>query len=342
MVNKIILFVVFYSAPFLFAGKIGDDILDLKKLQEKLLTSKGDPRLLFGLRKSLTTFLNDSGLDRNRRFLFRMVIDEMDNRDLKTKKNSKVLDEEFEFINKILEDNNKVFFNESKIIESYNKIISIIGRETFSDIILTSIILEEKILRMPNNDFDEEITREINRFENSKWKDSPFLYILYYKRCLNSKFKKKYRLLICDSKILKSKYELIFGENDLAYFSQLSFLITGLSGESRHIECLDLFKTAPKNWLNSEDVPLQGPRCRIYEAVANSYWKTGKKQTALAYQEMAATIALSRFSDTEYFIVKEQANILRDMYFQMGDWKSLRNLEVRFKLKPLPQNPAEK
>ena len=108
------------------------------------------------------------------------------------------------------------------------------------------------------------------------------------------------------------------------------------------MECLDLFKSAPKNWLSSDELPLQGPRCRVYEAVANSYWKTGKKQTALAYQEMAATIALTYFSDTENFIVKEQANILRDMYIKIGDWRSLRNMEERFKLKPIPKNQEEK
>jgi len=345
VVNKIALcFVVFFSYSSLNA-LIFDDDLNAQQLQEKLLTSKGDPRLLFELRKSLTDFMINSKLDNNKRFLFGKALSEINNNNLNIKKNINILDREFNIINNLLDikiGDNSAAFKEEEIDASYNKIISILGRETFSDILLTSKILEFKTLRIQKKDFEAEITREINRFEKSNWKDSPFLYKLYYDRCLNSKFKNKYSLLIKDSKILKSKYDLIFGESDDTYFVYVSFLISGLSGEGRHLECLELFKSAPKNMLDSDNISMQGPRCRIYEAVANSYWKTGKKQTALAYQEMAATIALSRFSNTENFIAKEQANILREMYAQMGDWKSLRNMEDRFKLKPLPQNSAEK
>ncbi len=83
------------------------------------------------------------------------------------------------------------------------------------------------------------------------------------------------------------------------------------------------------------------PQLRIFSSLATAYAKLDKLTNAISMQEMAVAAACELFnSDSPQ--AKEQAQVLRDLLAKNREFTSLRNLEDRFKLQPLPLQKGEK
>ena len=93
--------------------------------------------------------------------------------------------------------------------------------------------------------------------------------------------------------------------------------------------------------LESLDRDSLGPQFRIYSSMATVYARQNKLTHAIAMQEMAVA-ALGEMFRKDKTQAKEQAQILRDLLAKNREFTSMRNLEERFKLQPLPLQNGEK
>ena len=93
--------------------------------------------------------------------------------------------------------------------------------------------------------------------------------------------------------------------------------------------------------LESLDIDSIMPQLRIYSSLATAYAKLDKITDAIAMQEMAVAAACELFQSNSPQ-AKEQALILRDLLAKNKEFTSMRNLEDRFKLQPLPLQNGEK
>lgn len=141
---------------------------------------------------------------------------------------------------------------------------------------------------------------------------------------------------------LKEMRSRVLKPNDERCMVHIGYLMYALSENECYQDCIDEFKKINKKWLAFETSERPGSLGRVFSSYAKSLYFTNKKREAMSYQEISLAITLQMAGDRKNEFVKECALFLRTILADLGEWKSLRNLEDRYYLKPLPKDPAEK
>jgi hypothetical protein len=102
-----------------------------------------------------------------------------------------------------------------------------------------------------------------------------------------------------------------------------------------------IFNKIPFKFTDELNSSFSKQQFRIFSGMSDVWEYKENNAKSLAYQELAL-VSISATKDVSDSDVIDEAKKLRDKNEKAGEWKSLRNLEDRYKLKPLPRNPTEK
>lgn len=198
------------------------------------------------------------------------------------------------------------------------------------------------LISLKNVDLHDKIISEINRLQKSGWKESPYNDIFYISLILNSINFNKGKEAVKYAEKFKEMRCMILKPDDEKNLAHIAYLMCAFSINENHKNCIDIFKSINKKWLDHENSKMPGSIGRVYASYARSLYYTDKKREAMSYQELALAITAHLTEGRKNELVEEEALFLRTILADLGEWKSLRNLEDRYYLKPLPKNPAEK
>ena len=206
---------------------------------------------------------------------------------------------------------------------------------------LTQVLLSRIVLSSDFN-FNEIALKDIGRLERNGWKWSPYLDMLNVMLAAKALKTQQYDKAIRYAEDANKSRSIILKKDDERIIIPVSYLMAALVKTKKYNECINKFKEIDKKWLESESPKVVGSVDRVYSAYAQALFATGKKREAMSYQELSLALIAGIFDNKYHEDITEEANLLRTMLADQGEWKSLRNLEERYKLKPLPKNPAEK
>lgn len=160
------------------------------------------------------------------------------------------------------------------------------------------------------------------------------LYILYYAA------KKDWKKYIDYSKLVY-EYQIKNTDDEETILSPSSHLLFAYAKNKQFENAIIIFNKIPLKFTDDLNRDFSKQQFRIFSGMSDVWEYKENFAKSLAYQELAL-IAISATKDISDSEVIDEAKKLRDKYEKAGEWKSLRNLEERHKLKPLPKNPAEK
>lgn len=198
------------------------------------------------------------------------------------------------------------------------------------------------IVSFKNINVENAIIGEIKRMENNGWKNSPYNDFFYMALILNSINSNKKSDALKFAKKFEELRKEILRTDDEKNIVHVSYTMRALSINNEHVKCIDDFKKIDKKWLDIEITKYPGALSRVLSSYSRSLYYTNKKRDAMSYQELSLAITAHLTEGRKNELVEEDALFLRTILADLGEWKSLRNLEDRYYLKPLPKNPAEK
>lgn len=233
-------------------------------------------------------------------------------------------------------------------IDIYNRFIintlfiqKTFGKGSYLDLKMSQLKMLA-IMYLNQYDQGEIIVSEIKRLEEFGWKNSPYLDIFYLLLIENSIHLNKANEALVFARKLEKLRTLSLNPGDERNMVHMSYLMNALSKLGKHEECISLFKKLKEEWLETESEKILSAVARAYSSYAYSLFCTGKKREAMSYQELSLAIMFNLCGDSKDEFVVEEANKLRTILADLGEWKSLRNLEERYFLKPLPKNQPGK
>ncbi len=219
--------------------------------------------------------------------------------------------------------------------ECHKELIVVFGPASSVDLRITTEILANKVASFPERDFVDDISAEIDRFENSSWKGSPMLAHLYVVKCRNMVNLRSYGLAYDTIlKVKKMHEEICPNKSDPIHLGPVSYEVQSLCSLGKYSDVLTIFRNIPDKLLDNDERKYLSGISRIYSSIATSYYETGKIELAATYQELALGKAYQCFLDRDYPAVIEQAVKLRNILEKKGDLSAMRAIEERFNLKP--------
>ncbi len=230
-----------------------------------------------------------------------------------------------------------------KLRSAHKVIISTFGAASYFDFVATCKILVLKIVSFPGQDFSDEIDADIYRFEKLTFKNSPMLTQLYIAKCGNYRNLKNYSAMYDAAKKAKKMCaEICKDMLDPIHLGASSYEIQALCGLKNHSAVIDLFKKIPQSLLDVSERKYLSGISNIYSSVSVSYMHFDKIDLSIACQEMALSKMYEFCLNRDAPEVFEQAEKLRDILVKKGELGSMRIIEERYKLKPLPKQIGEK
>jgi len=251
----------------------------------------------------------------------------------------------FKIINNIFVETNKeaknLDLNEYLQIESkIKKIEGVFGENSFYAAIFNLRFLIYKSVTGKNMNYYKEIEKISIDYEKKFGTLSILTSEAYTGICIVSEKNNDWGFLKKNAdKLLEINKKLEFEGYDI--IMPVSFLIKSnvmMGDDNEAIKNKDIIKPFV---LESLDRDSLGPQFRIYSSMATVYARQNKLTNAIAMQEMAVA-ALGEMFRKDKTQAKEQAQILRDLLAKNKEFTSMRNLEDRFKLQPLPLQNGEK
>jgi len=220
------------------------------------------------------------------------------------------------------------------------KLEEIFGRDSFYVAYFNMRFLIYKIIASKNKNFYKEIEGMALDYENKFGLVSILTSETYSGICIAAE-KYKYwsalnknaeKLLEIQTRQGLDGYEIIM---PVSFLVKSSVMLGNNFDVKRYNDIINIFVLEP---LDSDNLR---PQLRIFSSMATVYVRQNKLTNAIAMQEMAIAAACEIFnSDSPQ--AKEQALILRELLAKNKEFTSMRNLEDRFKLTPLPQQKGEK
>ncbi len=217
---------------------------------------------------------------------------------------------------------------------------STLGKESFYVIYYKMRMLAYKCATAKDLFSYEEVYNAKEKIVEKFGKNSIFSAELYIACCVHNDRSKNWSELKTNSKkSLEIKIEN--GIDGYGLRSPVSYLIKSsvmLGQYKESVKYRDILKPFV---LESLDIDTIMPQLRIFSSLATAYAKLDKLTNAIAMQEMAVAAACVQFN-SDSPLAKEQAQVLRDLLAKNKEFTSMRNLEDRFKLQPLPLQKGEK
>lgn len=251
----------------------------------------------------------------------------------------------FKLINNIFAETNKeaknLDLNEFLQIESkIKKLYDAFGEKSFYVALFNLRFLIYKSVTGKNINYYKEIEMITLDYEKKFGTLSILTSEAYTGICIVSEKNNDWRVLKKNAdKLLEINKKLELEGYDI--IMAVSFLIKSnvmMGNDNEAIKNKDIIKPFV---LESLDRDSLGPQFRIYSSMATVYARQNKLTHAIAMQEMAVA-ALGEMFRKDKTQAKEQAQILRDLLAKNREFTSMRNLEERFKLQPLPLQNGEK
>lgn len=171
-------------------------------------------------------------------------------------------------------------------------------------------------------------------------KNSPITAEAYIACCIHNDRSKNWRAL---KKNAKNALEIKTnnGIDGYGLTSSVSYLVKSSIMLGQYKEAIKYREIINASVLESINIGTIKSQLRIYSSLATAYSNLGKIIDAIAMQEMAVAAACEIFNSGSPQ-AKEQALVLRDLLAKNREFISMRNLENRFKLQPLPLQNGEK
>lgn len=139
----------------------------------------------------------------------------------------------------------------------------------------------------------------------------------------------------CEKYALEAAKTYPDGFNEKFLVTPVSFLMKSSLMQKKYDKFEDYKKLISYDYISNFNTSMSTPFFRINESLARYYLKNGKLISAISHQEIALAIQSGVFSkDSEQ--VKTVAVELRNMLKQNNEIQTMRNLEERYNLKPLP------
>lgn len=230
--------------------------------------------------------------------------------------------------------------NEPLLNSTLKDVTEFYGKKSFYTYTSANHVIKCKIYRKKFKGIYDDIKAYENDYAGLFKKTNPenirplSLYCLYYEatkdwdKCLEYS-EKIYKLL------------LNFNVGHEVHLSPYSFLVFLYAKKGQFNKAFEIFKKIPEKFTDEFHEELAMRQYRIFSGMADVWENKGNPKNSIIYQELAL-LAISASYDVSDSEVIDEAKKLRDKYEKAGEWKSLRNLEERHKLKPFPKNPAEK
>lgn len=230
-----------------------------------------------------------------------------------------------------------------EIVSCRSSCVKLFGECSYVDLVATIEILLLKTASFPEQNFASEIASEINRFESSTWKGSPILSSLYLVQCSNSRNTKNYDAMYSSSVKAKEMRDMISGNKlDGMHLGPISYQFQALLGMKRYDSVVRLYKTVPSELLETTDRRYLASVAQIISAIASSYLETGNLDSACIYQELALSKVYQGFLERDHPAVTDQATKLQEFLAKKRDFITMRAIEERFNLAPMPKVAGEK
>ncbi len=159
-------------------------------------------------------------------------------------------------------------------------------------------------------------------------------------RCLDAEVKNDWGKCLKHSRVC---FEIQMKQpvSDIARISSSSFYLLSLSKNKKYDEALKLFEKIPRAFTEGYKRGIERQQFRIFSGMADVWRSKNKLVTAIAFQELAV-VALTDVYDKTNAKVQDEAYKLRNLLVENKEWSTIRNLEIRYNLKPLPKNEMGK
>jgi hypothetical protein len=259
--------------------------------------------------------------------------------------NDKIRDNIFKLIKNVFGETNKEAKNldANDYLQTENKIKKLeehLGVNSFYVSYFKMRLLVYKLVTSKNGKFEMELEMLALDF-TKKYGNSSFLNSEAYSGlCIANEKAKEWATLKKNANILlKIQTELGFEGYDIimpvSFLVKSSVMMENYDEAKRYKDILKPFV------LESLDQDSLAPQFRIFSSMATVYSRQNKLTNAIAMQEMAVA-ALGGLFRNDKSQIKEQALVLRELLAKNKEFTSMRNLEERFKLPPLPPQTGEK
>lgn len=231
----------------------------------------------------------------------------------------------------------------NQITTEVKELISFFGDLSYVDLNMTVFLITLKQMNDKTKTFTKELDEEVQRFQNSIWKNSFFLDQLILSQVENHMRQGEYQLSYTLSlKSLKMREQLCENQEDPFMLSPMAYKFKSLVGLKEYGRIIQDFKNIPLSLIELNDRGYQFIISEICSSVAKAYFETNKVDLCVVYQELAVSKIYSIAFDRKHPFVKKEAIILQTYLAKKGDWAAVRTLEERYELKPLPKDAKEK